>query len=1162
MTSKRWRAWPWWGAALLLGVGWGALDALESRVVQEAVDLAAASGLELTIDGLAISPLGRLTVERLEARRQDGSKVIRVGRVTASWRLLDLLRGREMPAELVLMQPAAELRLVDGKPVELQRGLAALRARLGRRSEAGSSATPATGWPGPDRIRVHGGVFRVQPTGVGAQYLPAGVLLRDLNLALDSERGGKISCHVDAPMDATLRGTAYVDDRGGLWLSAAFGPAIKVPLPRAAVARLGADTLSVAGMGWSPADGPHLTGVVLSNGFRRLLTMTRLAALGGREVKLRADGLIVRLQPDQHTPLGKLLATMVGDQAVSAGQIELGSVTGRILRGLGGARRLEVAATELVARLPGGLGQASAAEVAVGLPRAASETFQLARATVRIREPRLAIRAPDRGGPQWLGRLRALGLLLAAERARPLASVASVNARLEPGWQRPGTVSAAARRARLRQQSEAQRKNERLAKMKLKRQRRDAALKQGAYTRRLVPPLNHLRQRLIQVADALRALQGATFGSLPEVHVEGGEVSAHGTGWQLALTGMQGAWQRTDGHMRALSVTGGLGSGATDLGRWRVSTTTGEPSGAAPLNLHLQGGELARIGRALWPHLGVGDRPKLQLDLALRAGAGRERLHVHGDLSCRDIGLDWRRFSPVPHTDFVLDGGFDLRLGAGREGKLGLEAPNLRLGLASLAVRAEIGGTRKEPVVDLRVEMPEQDCGRVADSIPRSLLPTLGTLKASGQVGWWMSLHLDLTHPYFSELDLGLDDQRCEVRSLGRVDVEALAGSFRRKVNEDGFELAKVSIGPTSGSWTPMAHMPRWLPYAMTTTEDGSFYSHRGLNVFLLNRAIRLDLHYGRFVYGGSTLTQQLVKNLYMTRSKYLGRKLEELLIVWHMERTLPKARILEIYTNAVEFGPGQYGVTRGARHYFDKTPGQITPLEAAWLGSIKPCPACADGHFRAQRYGVWYQTRLLEILTRMEYYGVITKDQYDREMNTVPRFARWPAAKLARRFDLPVPPRKVNAIDLGKRASEVDEETLQAEAAERREKMRLRIIAREQRLRAASAARLAQKQAAEVSRLTRLEQRRQRLQASQASARSARQRRALAAIERKLAAGKTDAATLAAAKRRADEMSWEEKQRRAIAAEAARLEGKPVVKKRVRRKRARPQRVLQKRKN
>ena len=186
----------------------------------------------------------------------------------------------------------------------------------------------------------------------------------------------------------------------------------------------------------------------------------------------------------------------------------------------------------------------------------------------------------------------------------------------------------------------------------------------------------------------------------------------------------------------------------------------------------------------------------------------------------------------------------------------------------------------------------------------------------------------------------------------------------------------------------------------MTTTEDGAFWQHAGLNDFLLRRAIRLDLDYGRYVYGGSTLTQQLVKNLYLTRTKVLSRKLEELLIVWQMERRVPKTRILETYVNGVEYGPRLYGVVRAARAYFAKEATALAPVEAAFLGAIKPCPSCGWAGFHSGHWAPWWSKRIGEVLSRMQAKGIVTAAQVAAADPFVPDFVGWDAAKMARARD------------------------------------------------------------------------------------------------------------------------------------------------------------------
>ena len=106
----------------------------------------------------------------------------------------------------------------------------------------------------------------------------------------------------------------------------------------------------------------------------------------------------------------------------------------------------------------------------------------------------------------------------------------------------------------------------------------------------------------------------------------------------------------------------------------------------------------------------------------------------------------------------------------------------------------------------------------------------------------------------------------------------------------------------------------------------------------LIAKALRLDLHKERFVYGGSTITQQLVKNLFLTREKTLSRKLEELIISWQMERHFSKEELLTFYLNVIEYGPDLYGIRRAAAFYFGKAPAHLTPAEGiSWQPKNPP---------------------------------------------------------------------------------------------------------------------------------------------------------------------------------------------------------------------------------
>ena len=123
------------------------------------------------------------------------------------------------------------------------------------------------------------------------------------------------------------------------------------------------------------------------------------------------------------------------------------------------------------------------------------------------------------------------------------------------------------------------------------------------------------------------------------------------------------------------------------------------------------------------------------------------------------------------------------------------------------------------------------------------------------------------------------------------------------------------------------------------TTEDNGFFKHHGWVSSEFKSALRRNLQRGGFRLGASSITMQMVKNVLLTKEKTLSRKLQELFLVWYVEQNLTKERILEIYFNAIEFGPRIYGIGAATRHYFGKKPSELTPLEAAFFSSILPNP-------------------------------------------------------------------------------------------------------------------------------------------------------------------------------------------------------------------------------
>jgi monofunctional glycosyltransferase len=139
--------------------------------------------------------------------------------------------------------------------------------------------------------------------------------------------------------------------------------------------------------------------------------------------------------------------------------------------------------------------------------------------------------------------------------------------------------------------------------------------------------------------------------------------------------------------------------------------------------------------------------------------------------------------------------------------------------------------------------------------------------------------------------------------------------------------------------WVPLARISPYLIKAVMIAEDDKFYQHEGFDFEAIQKAVEKDLTAGKFKVGGSTISQQLAKNLFLSPSKNPARKLKEAILTWRLERTLPKKRIMELYLNVVEWGEGIFGIETAARNYYGKPASALGPEEAARLVAVLPNP-------------------------------------------------------------------------------------------------------------------------------------------------------------------------------------------------------------------------------
>jgi monofunctional biosynthetic peptidoglycan transglycosylase len=222
--------------------------------------------------------------------------------------------------------------------------------------------------------------------------------------------------------------------------------------------------------------------------------------------------------------------------------------------------------------------------------------------------------------------------------------------------------------------------------------------------------------------------------------------------------------------------------------------------------------------------------------------------------------------------------------------------------------------------------------------VKRALLVLAGLLAAFVLYLWW-----------------GLPS-RSDVRALAQTNPGRTAVMIQR---EQEAKDAGRRVGH-SQAWVPLSRVSRQVIHALLASEDQKFFGHEGVDWEAVRASVEANRKAGRFARGGSTLTQQLAKNLFFSTRKSLVRKARELLVSRWLEQDLTKARILELYLNVIEWGDGVYGCEAAARRYYGKPCAALDEYEAAGLVAMIPNPrrinprVNAARHARAQRRVLW----------------------------------------------------------------------------------------------------------------------------------------------------------------------------------------------------------------
>ncbi|MGL5786519.1 MAG: transglycosylase domain-containing protein [Bacteroidales bacterium] len=285
--------------------------------------------------------------------------------------------------------------------------------------------------------------------------------------------------------------------------------------------------------------------------------------------------------------------------------------------------------------------------------------------------------------------------------------------------------------------------------------------------------------------------------------------------------------------------------------------------------------------------------------------------------------------------------------------------PNSFIQIDSIRIHPSVqlkkaGNWKIRIVVDEKM-IPAQE---FSEALPDGLFGPVKTVRPEGHFDYHFLLDLDLNNP-----DSLILESEVTPRNFRIVDPGVLTrmnNSFLYTAYEDGKAVKTFLVGSENPDFTTAGEVSPLLINAILQSEDGQFFYHNGFRIDAIREALIHDIKVQNFARGGSTISMQIVKNVFLDRNKNIARKLEEAMIVWLIESNhlTSKQRMFDVYLNIIEWGPGIYGVKDAAAFYFGKTPASLELDEAIYMASIIPRPKkymwsfSPDGQLRESQYG------------------------------------------------------------------------------------------------------------------------------------------------------------------------------------------------------------------
>jgi len=330
-------------------------------------------------------------------------------------------------------------------------------------------------------------------------------------------------------------------------------------------------------------------------------------------------------------------------------------------------------------------------------------------------------------------------------------------------------------------------------------------------------------------------------------------------------------------------------------------------------------------------------------------------------------------------TDVTLRFDGDLQRATGT-----IEIPEVRGTLAGADLSGSITlRVDNDPTVDLALGVRRLEFGRLLGtaglSVPESLGITPGGSRDLGSATIEVRVRGTPAEPATLAVTQKIDFS--PPRRMPPA-ISRLRGDFVFRADGGPGPQRPIDVSPSSPDFIALQDVPPLFVRTLLLAEDAGFYGHRGIDLRELPTALLTNLSRGGAARGASTITQQLAKNLFLSRDKEVGRKLQELAITFLLESALGKDRILEIYLNIIEWGPDLRGLRPAARRYFGCEPQALTPAQMAFLVAIIPGPIKYQRSFARGTPGPGLRLLIDNLLAKLRSVDAIGEEEYQRALS------------------------------------------------------------------------------------------------------------------------------------------------------------------------------------